>query len=290
VTSPLHDTLVRLFEDCPALSLTLLRDVLGVALPEHTGLSVDELTVKDPAPAGYHADQVVLLERAGQAVLGIVVEVQLSRQSHKRYSWPMYAVGLRSRKHCPCCVLVITPDAAVARWASRPIVVGPGCTFTPQVVPPASVPVITDESEAKRMPELSILSALAHAEAPPKVAARIAQTALVACAGLDDERAVVYSDVLLAALSATARKELEQMFPEGYVFQSDLALLNQARGKAEGLAEGKAEGVLRVLEARGVSVTEEQRQRILGCRDLEQLDRWLVRAVTASAAADVFID
>jgi len=197
----------------------------------------------------------------------------------------MYAVGLRSRKHCPCCVLVVTPDPAVADWASQPIPVGPGCTFAPLVVRPEAIPKLTDELDAKRMPELAVLSTVAHAQGPPHLAARIARSALAACTALDQERAVVYSDVALAALSAAARKELEQMtIPEGYVFQSDVARLNQARGKAE----GKAEDVLRVLAARNVAVTDEQRDRILACRDLEQLERWLVRAVTATSATDVF--
>ena len=68
--------------------------------------------------------------------------------------------------------------------------------------------------------------------------------------------------------------------PEGYVFQSDVARLNQARGKAE--------GVLRVLAARNITVTDEQRAHVLACRDLEQLDRWLIRAATATTATDVF--
>lgn len=51
---------------------------------------------------------------------------------------------------------------------------------------------------------------------------------------------------------------------------------------------GRAEAVLEILRLRGLSVTEEQRERILGCKDLAVLGRWLARAVTAAATDEVF--
>lgn len=64
------------------------------------------------------------------------------------------------------------------------------------------------------------------------------------------------------------------------------------RGKAEGLVEGKAEGlaraVLAVLVARNVAVGDAERVRIVGERDLAQLDRWLAEAATCAEAAELF--
>ena len=48
-----------------------------------------------------------------------------------------------------------------------------------------------------------------------------------------------------------------------------------------------AETILKVLKARGVAVSEAQRQEILSCLDRDRLDRWLARAVVASSAAEV---
>jgi predicted transposase YdaD len=62
----------------------------------------------------------------------------------------------------------------------------------------------------------------------------------------------------------------------------------RAEGRAEGKAEGKAEYVLQVLRARGIDVPDAARERVLGCRDLATLDRWLVRAVTCQVAEDLF--
>jgi predicted transposase YdaD len=61
----------------------------------------------------------------------------------------------------------------------------------------------------------------------------------------------------------------------------------KAEGKAEGLAEGKAQAILQVLEARGIRVSEAQRQEVLRCHDLDFLDRWLLRAALASSAGEL---
>jgi hypothetical protein len=62
------------------------------------------------------------------------------------------------------------------------------------------------------------------------------------------------------------------------------------RGKAERKAEGKAEDVLAVLEAGGLSVAAEQRERITACRDLAEPDRWLRVAATTQSTAELFAD
>jgi hypothetical protein len=67
--------------------------------------------------------------------------------------------------------------------------------------------------------------------------------------------------------------------------------LAEAQGRARGLAEGEARAraldIVAILETRGLTVTEAQRQQILGCTDLDQLDRWLRRAVLAVSADEV---
>jgi len=68
-----------------------------------------------------------------------------------------------------------------------------------------------------------------------------------------------------------------------------------ARGKAEGRAEGKAEGklegkleaLLAVLEARGISPTEPERQQLLGERDPARLTAWLAAATRCSSVAEL---
>ena len=52
----------------------------------------------------------------------------------------------------------------------------------------------------------------------------------------------------------------------------------EAKGLAKGEAKGKAEGVILLLEARGLILSEKQREQIMECRHLETLRKWLVGA------------
>jgi flagellar biosynthesis/type III secretory pathway protein FliH len=64
--------------------------------------------------------------------------------------------------------------------------------------------------------------------------------------------------------------------------------LGLAEGEARGKAEGKAEAVLAVLEARGLSITAQERARVLNSQDIAELDRWLKRAVAVASVAELF--
>ena len=63
-----------------------------------------------------------------------------------------------------------------------------------------------------------------------------------------------------------------------------------AEGRAEGRAAGRAEDILLILARRGIDLGAGERARILGERDLGELERWLMRAVTCSKVADLFAD
>ncbi|MFE7942002.1 hypothetical protein ACFU46_32290 [Streptomyces griseoincarnatus] len=61
-------------------------------------------------------------------------------------------------------------------------------------------------------------------------------------------------------------------------------------GKSEGKAEGKAEDILRALTVRGVPISDDVRQRVTACLDLDTLTAWFDRSLTASRAEDLFAD
>ncbi|WP_437535561.1 hypothetical protein WME79_14730 [Sorangium sp. So ce726] len=58
-------------------------------------------------------------------------------------------------------------------------------------------------------------------------------------------------------------------------------------GKIEGRIEGKQEALLAVLEARGLSLTAEERAHIDACTAPAELDRWIARAATAASMSEV---
>ncbi|MGC2997560.1 hypothetical protein ACPF8X_03925 [Streptomyces sp. G35A] len=68
------------------------------------------------------------------------------------------------------------------------------------------------------------------------------------------------------------------------LFQSQTA--QQLR--AEGRAEGRAKDLLLLLGHRGVEVSEQDRERIVGCGDPDVLGLWFRNALTATSTAEVF--
>jgi hypothetical protein len=157
------------------------------------------------------------------------------------------------------------------------------------------VPVVTDPDVAARTPELAVLSVMAHPDHPDR--GKILNAFVGALANVDQEQGWLYSDVVFAALPLAARRHLEAlMSTETYEFQSEFMRNLVRKGLDQGLAEGRAEGeaagearaVLLVLSARGVEVSDADRDRITQCRDLDQLEVWVRRAATVMSSAELF--
>ncbi|MFJ4810797.1 hypothetical protein [Streptomyces longwoodensis] len=79
------------------------------------------------------------------------------------------------------------------------------------------------------------------------------------------------------------------MAPVNYFFKNPVAEKVRDEGREEGREEERAAMVLRILEWRGIAVSEAVRERVTGCADLELLETWAQRAVHASTAEDLFV-
>jgi hypothetical protein len=299
-----HEAIIRLFRNRPELAPELLH-VLQVPLPAYMQTRIEsELT--DIEPAEYRADTVVLLgdgKPDSKPVLGIIMEVQLSRKERKRFTSPAYMALLRARFECPTCVLVFTASESMARWCRRSIELGPGNVFTPLVVAPATMPLIDDQAAARRAPELAVLSCIAHGQDPDADAvARSAYATLLAVTELlSDDRQLLYHDLVSTALPEAARIALEKLMASGnYEFQSDFARKYLTKGREEGLEKGREEGreegevsgrakaLLAVLESRGMRISKKARTRILACTDIEQIEAWLRKAASVASVDELF--
>jgi hypothetical protein len=285
--SHLHEILIEMFRDRPTLATELLRGPLHIPVPDfdEARLSAGELT--DVAPTEYRADAVVTLTDEGSPVLAIVIEVQLCADTRKRRSWPAYVGTLHARLGCPVALLVVCPDQAVADWAAAPLAIGPpGSVVTPVALGPGQVPAVTDLGTARRVPELAVLSALAHGSRPDPTP--VFQALLTALDVIDHDHANLYTDLVLAVLPAAARDCLEDLMAiTGYQYQSEFARRYFGQGEAQGEAKGEAKAVLAILDARGIAVPDDVRTRITGCTDLDQLDTWVRRAATADKIQDL---
>lgn len=72
-----------------------------------------------------------------------------------------------------------------------------------------------------------------------------------------------------------------------YNFTSDFARKYIAEGEAKGEAKGEANSILTVLDARGIAVSEQVRETITSCDDLDQLQKWLRRALEVVEAEEL---
>ena len=293
----------------PDLVVELLGGPKSVYIPPYDAIVSDSADLGAAIAPELAADCLLRVERNGQTVLVVIVEVQLSIDLQKTFSWPAYLIGARTRHRCDAMLAVIAPYASVANWARRPIEIGPNAGFVrPTVIGPEEMPSVLHLDEACKLPELAVLSAITHGHDDDAVrAAAIASTAIAAAFTLNDHRAQVYYDLTAAALSDAAREAL-QMIPQNYEYQDEglrrAKAEGELKGKAEGELKGKAEGELKgkaegelkatalaligVLETRGFVVDPEVRSRVFACGDVEKLRSWLFAAVSAPSLDAAF--
>ncbi|WP_289008854.1 hypothetical protein [uncultured Thermomonospora sp.] len=278
-----HEMPLELFRNRPTLAPELLRMVYGVKVPERAKVTLGSETFNDVKPKELRCDATVLVGDGSPPDLGIIVEVQLQYKEDKRYTWPAYLAALRARCRCPVTLLVLCPTDAVAEACAEPIDLGPEggpeWVLKPLVLGPAQLPVVTDIEQACRMPELSVLSALAHSDRPERT-----QVLDAYCAALsvpDPDTAFQYHQYVLSQLSGPALAALEEiMNTVTYEYKGTFL------GKA--FNEGEAKALVKFLEARGLEVSERVRERIMGCTDRDLLERWIERAAVVESAEQLF--
>ena len=86
---------------------------------------------------------------------------------------------------------------------------------------------------------------------------------------------------------ATGKHELQSIFAKKYFAKGREE--GREEGRQEGAAVGRAAMLLKVLDLKpDIEVSDATRQRILECDDIEQLERWFERALSARSIDDVF--
>ena len=120
---------------------------------------------------------------------------------------------------------------------------------------------------------------------------RLANQAETEPAGLSILEAVAY--YVLTVVPEETRPEVLGIMQENVSENTRSAVRTAAdslreEGREEGQAREAAEAVLDVFEARGIAVSAEARDRIMTCKELEQLRRWRRRAVVAGSVGEIF--
>lgn len=281
-----HEVVVEMFRNRARLAPEF-GEALGVELPSWSQARADASDLNELVPTEYRADLVVLLERGEgeerERVYALVVEAQLSTDARKRMVWPQYLTSLRARLECPVMLLVVTPDEAVERWCEEAIETGhPRWVLYPLVLGPSRIPVVDSLEVARENPELLVLSALVHGRT--QAGRRIVRV----LPALESERTRLYARLIVLFLGEEARQELEEMMRSDNPQEVDFFQRFVDEGMERGVVKGKAADVLEVLEARGLEVDAQGRERIVTCTDLGQLQRWLRKAVTVKSVQELF--
>jgi len=309
--SALHQSLLELLRERPSFAVELVRRLTDLELPEHDDatLTTDSLAPSEIGPL--HPDAVILLSRRraerDDVTVGVLVgEVQLKVRKDKIAAWSLH-VPLAARIFgAPAYLLVVTPYEGVAEWVENLPAFG-SVRLVPIVLGPSRIPRIVDDDEARRSPELAVLSALTHGRDDDPSA--VLMPTLRAVADLPVERAEhlldmlasQFGDVLPALLETimpTARRmPISEMFRRPYLAGRDEGLqegLKQGHeegrqeGREQGLTAAKAESILAILEARGFVLDNVGRARVTTCRERAQLDAWIRRAVVITSADELF--
>jgi hypothetical protein len=277
-----HEGPIELIRQRPQLAVEILGLVSDVPLPDKTAVALGSTDASQAVPQEHKADIVVVIsdKATGAPALAVIVEPQGRDEPTKKYSWPIYVTNLRRANQCPEAVLIVVCwNEAEARKCRAPIPTGhPGFVLAPIVIGPRSTPGLADAS-----PWLTILGGtIAAIDLETESGRRLVLEAISATGvGTADTRSL--ATIILGVASDAARMELEAMM-RTTPYRSEFFDAAIEQGKAE----GKAEDVIKVLNARGITITGDQREQVASCTDLGQLDLWFDRALSAATAADVF--
>lgn len=292
--SLLHQTIVEALRATPALVLSVLRaarpdlpsDVVATEVSASFSPVVDDLLVDDA---------VVLRDRAGALERVVLVDVQIARVDDKLFTLPVYQALARRRHRAPCEVMVLALSERVARVLRKPIALGGGSIFRATVIGKAELAGL--DPRATVMPaEMTLLRALVVSRDQPQEIL----DALTTFHRLPDETGVLYSDLLVRALSHGVRLAVEELMqhqgfqPKSRLFRN---FIEQGfeKGREEGRGEAREEAlavarasIRNVLIARGVALGAEDDARLSACGELSVLMKWATKAGIATVPADVF--
>jgi hypothetical protein len=316
---PLHAGLCELLEEHPRLLVEAL--VRLEYLPDRVWrieLRATEalLPDRDRSFKEVRADLVLLLrppadasgeEPGDDACIAILLETQLVIDWEKLPRWRSFGLAYRPDL-CPHMFLVsLTLSAKTELWLRRDIQTWID-DLRMTVLSPRNVATIAwDPAES---PAHALLCAVFEADGE-----RAEERLMTAIEGLHTfpaKRRMVYEEMLLSthgedrvmtAIRNSRSPEVQAILdkwpgyePNEIELKSYLYVRGERRGREEGReegieegrAEGLATGILAVLDQRQVPTDPAARERILACRNVDQLDHWMRRALRVESAEQLF--
>ena len=222
---------------------------------------------------------------------GLRLLTRYDAHQQSQVAWPVYLATARRVSKCPAAVLVVLcPDLAEAEKCRQPIRTGhPGFDLVPIVVDSGGPP----GQDGGGSPYLTVFAAsMGGIDMASEPGARMVLDAM-ASPGVTDADRLRMTAIILRLASDAARQILEAMMTTSEYEKTFIERIHDegiAEGEARGEARGEAKALLRLLDARGLAPSQEQRHLVASSSDPAQLDLWFDRAITARTAAEVFAD
>ncbi|MFG2170647.1 hypothetical protein ACGFMO_04525 [Streptomyces niveus] len=286
VSSP-HEAMHRIFQEYPGL-FSRVSEVLGVAFSPPTSVAVLPTDLTESRPVERRVDTLLRLDTEHEEPLLLAVEAQGKKDTDKPASWTYYLSYLYAKYRTPPVLLVVCQDRATAEWAARPVHIGPrqwaSLTLRPLVAGPHNMPLITNAADARKDLALATLSAITQAD-DPDIGAILKS---LSAALREAPESLAGPLVELTAQGLGKRPAAEQWRNLVAVDLSFYTSPLSEEIRDEGRAAGRAEDILLALQQRDIPVSDEARERITTCTDLDVLRDWFLRSLTASSAEDVF--
>ncbi|WP_411151358.1 hypothetical protein [Streptomyces sp. A30] len=283
-----HEAMHRIFQDYPGL-FTGVSKALGLPLIQPTSVTVLPTDLTEIQPVERRVD--TLLRFDGDEPILLAVEAQSAKDPNKPASWAYYLSFLHTKYKTPPLLLVVCQDRATAEWAAQPVLIGPrwwaSLTLRPLVAGPHNMPVINDPEEARADLALATLSAITHArEAAVDGILKALSTALQ-----DVPEAVADPIIEFTARGLGVNRRAGELWRN--LVAVDLSFYKSYLSEEirdEGRAQARVEDILHLLDRRGVEVSDTDRERVTSCDDLDVLDLWFDRAITATSAEQVLAE
>ena len=292
MVSSLHEAMHRIFREDPGLFARATR-ALDIP-PFETPISATPLPtdLTENRPVERRVDTLMRIKAPSGEYL-LAVEAQVEPDENKHNSWTYYMAHLYAKYKLPPVLLVVCKDQQTAKWAARPVRIGPpqwpSLTLHPLVLGPGNVPVIDTPEEAASDIPLTVLSAVLHgrdrnADAILKPLA----AALKDLEARDPETATLFAELTSQGLDKTEAHKLwrQLVAVDTSFFTSSIS----QEIRTEGEVKGRVKDILLLLEGRNIPVSDTDRERVTTCDDLDFLDRWFRRAITANSTTEVFAE
>ena len=292
MVSASHEAMPQLFRQDPGVFTRMFRR-LGQDFPEAVSVEHLPTDLTDVQPLERRMDTLLRLRTVGGESYLLLVEARREYKADKVSAWAYYASYLYARYGDPPVLLVVCHDVATSAWASSTHRVGlpawPTLMLRACVLGPNNTPVILDPDEAAADIMLAMFAALTHVQDKriPRIP-RILRTLSVALQMMDNEAAETaefvaeYTELGLGKFPAA--RLWRDMMAGDLFFRSETS----QRLRQEGQVRTGVAHLLKVLDARGVALSAEDRERVEACVDPDLLEVWFDRALSITSASDLF--